>query len=103
MKQKKKDLSNSSEIMLLMQRETLRKWNKLAINYEVSRKNFQLNNLTELEVWYAHFLKRLTSLTVLIQLLFMLFSKYNNLFQELSDYYSKLYLIEAFVIVWINY
>ena len=77
MKRKKEDLLNSSETMSQMQKETLRKLNKLAINYEVSRKNFQLNNLIELVVWYAHFLKRLTFLMVLIQLLSMLFSKKN--------------------------
>jgi len=63
--------------MSQMQRETLRKLNKLAINYEVSRKIFHWSSPTELEVWYAHSLKRLTFLTEIIQLLSMLMSKYN--------------------------
>jgi len=76
--------------MSQMQRETLRKLNKLEINYEVLKKNFQRNNLTELKVWYARFLKKLTFSTVLIHLLSMLLSKYNIFLYELSEIYLKL-------------
>jgi len=76
--------------MSQMQRETPRELNKFVVNSEVSRTPFQWNNPTKLEVWYAHFLKRLTFLMVLIHLLSIQLSKYYIVLYGFSDIHLKL-------------
>jgi len=78
--------------MSQMQKETPSELKKFVINSEASRKNFQWNNPTKLEVWCALFLKRLTFLTVLIHLLSMPLSKY-HIFLFISRYLLEIHVL----------